>query len=139
MRTTVCADAVWVSRIIPPVAAGVREWRAENAWGRAGVDARGRTAGGPPPVTLASHMRAAVLGIFGNEDENPSPADVDDYEAALREAGVRHEFHRYDGAGHGFQDFTNEERYREAASEDAWQRALAFLHRELGTATEASA
>lgn len=95
--------------------------------------------GGPPPVTLAAQMRATVLGIFGNEDENPSPADVDDYEAALRDAGVRHAFHRYDGAGHGFQDFTNDERYRESASEDAWLRALEFLGRELEVAPEEGA
>jgi carboxymethylenebutenolidase len=85
----------------------------------------------PAPITLTGNMRAPVLGIFGNEDAGPSPADVDDYQAALEAAGVRHEFHRYDGAGHGFQDFHNPERYREAQSEDAWRRALDFFAREL--------
>jgi dienelactone hydrolase len=40
---------------------------------------------------------------------------------------VVHEFHRYDGAGHGFQDFCNDERYRQDASEDAWGKLLSFL------------
>jgi carboxymethylenebutenolidase len=72
-----------------------------------------------------------VLGIFGNEDQGPSPDDVNDYEAALKAAGVSYEFHRYDGAGHGFQDFNDENRYRKAQSEDAWEKAIAFLDRHL--------
>ena len=88
--------------------------------------------GAPAPITLAGNIRCPVLGIFGNDDQGPSPEDVNDYEAALKAAGVPYEFHRYDGAGHGFQDFNNPERYREAQSEDAWEKALAFFARHLG-------
>lgn len=87
--------------------------------------------GGTPPIELASRIPCPVLGIFGNDDKSPSPEDVDDYEAALREAGVPCEFHRYDGAGHGFQDFSNDERFREKQSKDAWDEALGFLERSL--------
>jgi dienelactone hydrolase len=45
---------------------------------------------------------------------------------------VEHVFHRYDGAGHAFQSFNNPERYREEASEDAWNKALAFFAEKLG-------
>ena len=72
-----------------------------------------------------------MLGIFGNEDQNPSPADVDDLDAALTKAGVAHEFHRYDGAGHGFQDHSNAERYRATQADDAWQKIYDFLGRTL--------
>lgn len=41
------------------------------------------------------------------------------------------EFHRYDGAGHGFQDSGNAERYREQPSEDAWAKAIGFLDGQL--------
>lgn len=88
--------------------------------------------GGPAPITLAHDMRGPLLGIFGNDDSGPSPQDVDDYQAALQAAGIAHEFHRYDGAGHGFQDFTSTERYRETQAEDAWRRALEFFGRHLG-------
>ena len=88
--------------------------------------------GAPAPITLAGNIRCPVLGIFGNEDQGPSPQDVNDYEAALESNGVTHCFHRYDGAGHGFQDFNNTERYRKAQSEDAWQKALAFFGEHLG-------
>ena len=79
------------------------------------------------PIELADRIPCPVIGIFGNDDENPSPADVDDLAAALADAGVAHEFHRYDGAGHGFQDFVDEERYRKQAADDAWEKVLAFF------------
>jgi len=86
---------------------------------------------GIPPIELASQIQCPVLGIFGNEDQSPSPEDVNDYEAALQSANVPSEFHRYDDAGHGFQDSTNADHYAEQQSEDAWQKAIAFLDRYL--------
>jgi carboxymethylenebutenolidase len=74
-----------------------------------------------------------VIGFFGLEDTNPSPADVDRIEGELARHGVPHEFHRYAGAGHAFLNFTNAERYRPAPAEDAWQKMLAFLDRHLAT------
>lgn len=88
--------------------------------------------GATPPIELVGGMGCSVMGIFGNEDQNPSPADVDDLDAALTKAGVPHVFHRYDGAGHGFQDDSNPERYREAQSNDAWGKIEAFLGATLG-------
>ncbi len=92
-----------------------------------------------PPIELVDHMRGSVIGIFGNDDQNPSPADVDDIDAALTGAGIEHEVHRYDGAGHGFQDFVNEERYRKDATEDSWVKVMAFFERKLKTAKSAAA
>ncbi len=86
----------------------------------------------PPAIELASQINCPVAGFFGNEDQNPSPDDVDDYEAALAAAGVPHEFHRYDGAGHGFQSFANADAYRPDVSEDAWDKVLSFLRTNLG-------
>lgn len=88
--------------------------------------------GSTAPISLAGSIRCPVIGFFGNDDQNPAPADVDDYGAALSEAGVPHTFHRYDGAGHAFQNFPTPERYREAASEDAWHKVLDFLTTNLG-------
>ncbi|MDH3318445.1 MAG: dienelactone hydrolase family protein [Betaproteobacteria bacterium] len=89
-------------------------------------------AGNPPAIDLAPAIRCPVIGFFGNEDTNPTPADVDDYDAALTRAQIEHVFHRYDGAGHAFQSFNNPERYRPEASEDAWRKALAFFAEKLG-------
>ena len=71
------------------------------------------------------------MGFFGNEDQNPSPEDVDDYAEALSKVGVEHTFHRYDGAGHAFQSFNSEEYYRYNASEDAWEKVLDFFAEKL--------
>ena len=79
------------------------------------------------PIDLCSRIACPVMGIFGNDDANPSPADVEDLGAALAKASVPHTFHSYDGAGHGFQDFVNPDRFREEAAVDAWQKLLAFL------------
>ena len=77
-----------------------------------------------PPIELADRMKCDVIGI---DDQNPSPEDVKDLDAALTAAGIQHEFHCYDGAGHGFQDFVNEERYRPEATEDSWAKILAYF------------
>jgi carboxymethylenebutenolidase len=87
--------------------------------------------GSVPLIGLADRIPCPVMGIFGNEDQNPTPEDVNDMDAALTEAKVPHEFHRYDGAGHGFQDFTNPARYRETQAEDAWKKLTAFLGKTL--------
>jgi carboxymethylenebutenolidase len=87
----------------------------------------GRGEGSPAPIDLAANIHCPVIGFFGNEDKNPPPGDVDDYERALTEAKVPHVFHRYDGAGHAFQCFPMPERYREEQSEDAWDKLLGYL------------
>ncbi len=84
------------------------------------------------PIDMAADIRCPVIGLFGNDDRNPTPEDVDDYSAALTEAQVPHTFHRYDGAGHAFQNFPSEESYREEHSEDAWMKVLAFMKEQLG-------
>jgi carboxymethylenebutenolidase len=88
-------------------------------------------AGNVAPIELVKHISCPVIGFYGNNDTNPSPQDVDDYSAALAAAGVRHEFHRYDGAGHAFQNFPMPERYNRAASDDAWAKVLHFLDQQL--------
>jgi carboxymethylenebutenolidase len=88
-------------------------------------------AGNISPLELTPHISCPVIGFYGNEDTNPSPQDVDDYSAALTAAAVPHTFHRYEGAGHAFQNFPSPERYRQAASDDAWDKVLAFLAKQL--------
>ncbi|MDE0060905.1 MAG: dienelactone hydrolase family protein [Defluviicoccus sp.] len=88
-------------------------------------------AGMKAPLDGVADIRCPVAGFFGNEDPSPSPQEVDELEAALRHHGKICEFHRYDGAGHAFQNFANPERFRANASEDAWTRAIDFLDRHL--------
>ena len=54
------------------------------------------------PIDLTEKMTAPLLGIFGNDDQNPDPEQVNRTEEVLKQLGKTYEFHRYDGAGHGF-------------------------------------
>jgi len=86
---------------------------------------------GPTPFDKLSGLKCPVIGFFGNDDQNPSPDDADKLDATLTELDVRHAFHRYDGAAHAFQNFTDPSRHREAQARDAWGKTLAFLATEL--------
>jgi carboxymethylenebutenolidase len=86
---------------------------------------------GPTPFERLAEIRCPVLGFFGNEDKNPSPADVDRLDAELTRLGARHEFHRYDQAGHAFQNFANPPGFRPGPAADSWDKTLRFLADEL--------
>ena len=84
----------------------------------------------PPAIDLAPNIKCPVIGFFGNEDQNPSPEDVNDYSRALTDGGVEHEFHRYDGAGHGF-FYYDRPLYRIEQALDGWQKVFTFFQKHL--------
>ncbi len=90
-----------------------------------------RGAGMPAPFELTRNIRCPILGLFGRDDTNPSPADVARLGAELTRLGIRHEFHAYDGTGHAFQDFHAASLYRPKSADDAWAKLLSFLKREM--------
>ena len=51
---------------------------------------------------LAKDLSCPLLGLFGADDQYPSPDQVAELDKALTEAGKEHEFHTYEGAGHAF-------------------------------------
>ena len=85
---------------------------------------------GPSPFDETAKIGAPILGLFGEDDANPNPADVAKIDAELTRLNKPHEFHSYPGAGHAFM---NEGRpsFREGASRDAWQKAVAWFDRYL--------
>lgn len=82
------------------------------------------------PIELTSKIHVPLLGIFGNEDKSPSPEDVNRTEQALQQAGKEYEFHRYDGAGHGF-FATDRPASRPEQAKDAWEKVFAFYAKHL--------
>ena len=73
------------------------------------------------PIQLAPEMTAPVLGLYGEEDQGISVAQVEEMKAALKAAGKEAEFKIYPGAPHGFHaDYRPS--YRKEAAEDAWKR-----------------
>jgi carboxymethylenebutenolidase len=87
----------------------------------------GERDGAPGPEQLAPQMEAPVLALQAGADENITAEDNEAFDRALSEAGVEHELVIYPGAPHSFFDRRHEE-YADA-SDDAWNRALAFLER----------
>lgn len=85
----------------------------------------------PSPFEQAANIRAPLLGLFGADDTNPSPADVQRIDAELSRLKKAHDFHVYSGAGHAFLNFTRPSVFRDAQAKDAWARCLAWLDRHL--------
>jgi carboxymethylenebutenolidase len=83
------------------------------------------------PIELSEGLRCPILGLFGNDDENPNADQVNRTEAVLRRLGKAYEFHRYDGAGHAFFN-TSRSSYRAGQAADGWSKVFAFLHSHLG-------
>ena len=100
----------------------------------AAVDCYGAFVVGTPPagmplkvgpiVHMAKDLSCPLLGLFGDDDQYPTPEQVAELEEALKEAGKTYEFHSYEGAGHAF--FSNARpSYRPEAANDGWQKIWA--------------
>lgn len=85
----------------------------------------------PSPFDRTKDIACPVIGFFGNDDANPSPDDVNKIDAELTRLGKAHEFHRYNGAGHAFQNFLDGTRYRERPARGSWSEMLAFFSQHL--------
>ena len=106
----------------------------------AAVDCYGAYVTGTPPTSFPlkvdnlvhrlAHLTCPLLGMFGNEDQHPSPAHVDELERLLIEHGKTFEFHRYDDTGHAFFS-VDRPSYRVAAANDGWERIADFYGRYL--------
>jgi len=83
------------------------------------------------PIDLADKVKVPLLGLFGNDDENPNRDHVNRLEATLKKLGKAYEFHRYDGAGHAFFNAARTA-YRPEQAADGWAKTFAFFHKHLG-------
>ena len=104
-----------------------------NCWGGRVVASADELTDKQPvaPVDYTADLGSPLLGLFGDQDQNPSPPQVDRLEAALREHDKDYEFHRYPDAGHGFFYHDRPSAYRPAAALDGWAKVWEFLGRHL--------
>lgn len=84
------------------------------------------------PIDLTEAMTCPLLGIFGNDDHNPTADQVNRTEAVLKRLRRNYEFYRYDGAGHAFFNYARDA-YRPEQAMDGWRKVFAFLNRHLAT------
>jgi carboxymethylenebutenolidase len=106
----------------------------------AAVDCYGAFVVGEPPENLpnmrplldqAGSLSCPLLGLFGAEDQYPSPAQMDELSQELTRLGKPHEFHTYPDAGHAF-FAVDRPSYRPLAATEGWQRIRDFFGRQLG-------
>ena len=82
------------------------------------------------PIDMIPTLSCPLLGLFGEEDQNPSPAHAARMEEELKKHGKTYEFRMYRNAGHAFfADYRPS--YRAAAAQDMWHRVLGFYGRYL--------
>ena len=87
----------------------------------------GERDGHPGPIQRAGEMEAPILALQAGDDGHITAAANAEFQRALEAAGVEHELVTYEGAPHSFFD-RKQENFAEA-SEDAWNRVLAFFDR----------
>jgi carboxymethylenebutenolidase len=87
----------------------------------------------PQPVSgsdVAKDITCPFLGLFGEEDKNPTPEDVRKFEAMLKQHNPNVEIVIYPKAGHAFHaDYRQS--YRAEAAKDGWTRCVGWFNRYL--------
>jgi carboxymethylenebutenolidase len=87
----------------------------------------------PKPVSgfdVAKDITCPFLGLFGEEDKNPTPEEVRKIEALLKAHNPNVEVVIYPNAGHAFfADYRQS--YRAEAAKDGWARCLGWFRRYL--------
>ena len=82
------------------------------------------------PIDYTKDLSCPLIGLFGNDDKSPTPEQVNKHEEELKKHGKNYEFHRYDGAGHGF-FYYDRPAYRQEQAVDGWKKVWAFLETHL--------
>jgi carboxymethylenebutenolidase len=87
--------------------------------------------GGPAPIHLTPNIKCPVAVFDGELDHRPTPEDIRNTEAALKQHGIVHEIHMYPGVGHGFMSRKRPDAPHQAAQDDAWKQLLRWLEKPL--------
>lgn len=85
---------------------------------------------GPSPFERTKEIHCPIMGHFGEDDKNPSPADMLKLDAELTKFEKPHEFHSYANAAHAFANFGSGN-YREHAANASWPRTFSFFEKHL--------
>jgi carboxymethylenebutenolidase len=78
------------------------------------------------PIDYTKDLSCPLLGLFGADDQSPTPAQVAQHEEELRKHNKNYEFHMYDGAGHGF-FYYDRGAYRQEQAVDGWNKIWEFF------------
>jgi len=106
-----------MAAVNPAIKAGVMYYGSDpfSPWGE-----------GASPFERSKDISCPIMGHFGDDDKNPSPADMKRLDAELTRLGKPHEFHAYPNAAHAFANFGSGN-YREHAANASWPRTFGFF------------
>ena len=82
------------------------------------------------PIDYTKDISCPILGLFGEEDSSPTPAQVAQHKEELKKHGKNYDFHIYPDAGHGF-FYHHRPNYRQQQAVDGWEKTFAFLEKYL--------
>ena len=82
------------------------------------------------PIEYTKDLSCPILGLFGEEDKNPTLEQVAQHEAELKKYNKVYEFYMYPKAGHGF-FYYDRAAYRQEQAMDGWKKTFAFLEKYL--------
>jgi len=85
-----------------------------------------------PILHLAENLSCPLLGLFGGDDQHPSPEQTEEFDKELTRLGKTHEFHTYEGAGHAF-FAVDRPAYRPEAANEGWQRVWEWFGKYLAS------
>jgi carboxymethylenebutenolidase len=110
-----------MSAVNPDIKAGVMYYGGDtfSAWGD-----------GASPFERTKNIHCPIMGHFGEDDKNPSPADMKKLDAELTRLDKSHEFYSYPNAAHAFANFGSGN-YREHAAKASWPRTFGFFAKHL--------
>jgi len=86
--------------------------------------------GGQPKAEDVPKIKAPMLLHYAGNDERINKG-IPDFEAALKQAGIKYQIYMYEGAQHAFNNDSNPERYNKEAADLAWKRTIDFFKEKL--------
>jgi carboxymethylenebutenolidase len=107
---------------------------AVDCWGgfihRATPDAETTPARPTPVMNLVDRLSCPLFAVFGEEDQNPTVAQVEELSLRSQQAGKNVAIKVYKNAGHAFlADYRPS--YREGPASELWRDAVAFFDKHL--------
>lgn len=85
-----------------------------------------------PLIGLSKDLSCPLLGLFGADDQFPTPAETAELSAVLDSFDKPHEFHTFSGAGHAFFS-VDRPAYRVDAANEGWAKVWEFFGKHLAS------